>query len=126
MIPAAAGLAALLAFPAARLRDRWRFQTLEAADARVLLWHCSSCRCSWPGHSRFVGVEIPEGHVYRAYFTADYVWRRAVVAELAKGDFLPANPYYVGDVLHYYWLPHLLSASSTAPGDRPSASTRCC
>ena len=57
-----------------------------------------------------VGVEIPEGHVYRAYFTADYVWRRAVVAELAKGDFLPANPYYVSDVLHYYWLPHLLSA----------------
>ena len=31
-------------------------------------------------------------------------------AELAKGDFLPANPYYVGDVLHYYWMPHLLSA----------------
>ena len=38
-----------------------------------------------------VGVEIPEGHVYRAYFTADYVWGRAVVAELAKGDFLPGQ-----------------------------------
>ncbi len=57
-----------------------------------------------------VGAETPEGRVYRQYFTADYVWRRAVVAELAKGDFLPVNPYYIGDPLHYYWLPHLLSA----------------
>ena len=57
-----------------------------------------------------VGAERPRATSTGPYFTADYVWRRAVVAELAKGDFLPANPFYVGDVLHYYWLPHLLSA----------------
>ena len=41
-----------------------------------------------------VGEEIHAGKAYRAYFTADYVWRRAVVAELAKGDVPPANPFY--------------------------------
>ncbi len=110
VIPAAAGLAALLAVPAARLRDRWRFQALEASDATFLLCALLIVPLVVARPFAFVGVEIPEGHVYRAYFTADYVWSRAVVAELAKGDFLPGNPYYVGDVLHYYWLPHLLSA----------------
>ena len=31
-----------------------------------------------------VGEELPEGRAYRAYFTADFVWEVAVVAELAK------------------------------------------
>jgi len=57
-----------------------------------------------------VGVETSRGVAYRQYFTADHVWRRTVVAELAKGDFLPKNPYYIDDPLHYYWLPHLLDA----------------
>lgn len=110
VIPAAAALAALPAIFAPRLRDRWRLPCAVAGDSRMLLWALLLVPLvvAWP--FSMVGVEIPEGHVYRAYFTADYVWRRAVVAELAKGDFLPANPYYVGDVLHYYWLPHLLSA----------------
>ena len=30
--------------------------------------------------------------------------------ELAKGDVLPVNPYFAGDALHYYWMPHVLSA----------------
>ena len=57
-----------------------------------------------------VGEITGEGQFYRAYFTADYVWRRAVVAELAKGAFLPVNPYFQGDALHYYWMPHVLTA----------------
>lgn len=57
-----------------------------------------------------VGDVTPAGQAYRAYFTADYVWRRAVVIELAKGTVLPINPYFHGDVLHYYWMPHTLSA----------------
>ena len=28
--------------------------------------------------------------------------------ELAKGDVLPVNPYFAGDALHYYWMPHVL------------------
>jgi hypothetical protein len=58
-----------------------------------------------------VGEISTSGQDYRAYFTADYVWRRAVVAEVAKGDVLPVNPYLAGDALHYYWMPHVLSAA---------------
>lgn len=57
-----------------------------------------------------VGREVPEGIAYRAYFTADFVWARAVVAEVAKGDVPAKNMYLRGDSLNYYWLPHLLSA----------------
>jgi hypothetical protein len=58
-----------------------------------------------------VGEAVPEGKAYRAYFTADMVWRMAVVAELSKGDFPPRNPFFRGDQLHYYWLAHLLPAA---------------
>jgi hypothetical protein len=58
-----------------------------------------------------VGMDLPEGRAYRAYFTADFVWEVAVVAELAKGDMPPQNPYYLNDPLHYYWLMHLLPAA---------------
>jgi len=58
-----------------------------------------------------VGIDLPEGRAYRAYFTADFVWEMAVVAEVAKGDMPPRNPYYLGDNLHYYWLMHLLPSA---------------
>ena len=57
-----------------------------------------------------LGEITANGQDYRAYFTADYAWRRAVVSELAKGDVLPINPYFAGDPLHYYWMPHVFSA----------------
>ena len=65
-----------------------------------------------------VGEITADGQAYRAYFTADYVWRRAVVIELAKGAALPVNPYFAGDVLHYYWMPHVLSACNIASPPR--------
>jgi hypothetical protein len=55
-----------------------------------------------------VGADIPEGRAYRAYFTADFVWEMTVAAEVSKGDVPPRNPFYPNDVLHYYWLMHLL------------------
>ena len=57
-----------------------------------------------------IGSEVPEGRAYRAYFTADFVWAMAIVAEVSKGDVPPQNPYYNHDSLHYYWLMHLLPA----------------
>lgn len=57
-----------------------------------------------------VGALTPEGRTYRAYFTADFVWRMAVTAEVAKGDVPPQNQYLRGDDLRYYWLPDLLPA----------------
>ena len=59
-----------------------------------------------------VASPLPDGgRAYRAYFTADFVWRMAVAAELAKGDVPPVNPFHRHDYLHYYWLPHLLPAA---------------
>lgn len=121
VIPVAAGLATLGLWPAGRMRDRWRFQAPDAADGRYLLLALLVVPLIVARPFSLVGVETPDGHVYRAYFTADYVWRRAVVAELAKGAFLPQNPFYVGDALHYYWMPHLLTAVEyRAWGDRIS------
>ncbi len=57
-----------------------------------------------------VGEITPEGRTYRAYFTADFVWRMAVTAELAHGDVPPKNQYFRGDDLRYYWMPDLPSA----------------
>ncbi|HSK08744.1 MAG TPA: hypothetical protein VK911_04155 [Vicinamibacterales bacterium] len=57
-----------------------------------------------------VGQPVAEGVAYRAYFTADFVWARAVVAEVSKGEVPPQNMYLRGDALNYYWLPHLLTA----------------
>ena len=69
-----------------------------------------------------VGEDLPEGRAYRAYFTADFVWELAVVAELAKGDMPPRNPYYLNDDLHYYWLMHLLPAAEhRSLGGTPTA-----
>jgi hypothetical protein len=110
LLLAAPLLGSLLAWPAARLRGRWSLAALEPGDARMLLAVLLIVPIVVARPFSLVGAELPEGHVYRAYFTADYVWRRALVAELAKGDFLPANPFYLDDVLHYYWLPHLPSA----------------
>ncbi len=57
-----------------------------------------------------VGELTPDGRTYRAYFTADFIWRMAVTAEVAKGDVPPRNQFYLGDDLRYYWLPDLLPA----------------
>ena len=61
--------------------------------------------------SRVAASTSDGGKAYRAYFTADFIWRMAVAAELAKGDVPPVNPFHRNDYLHYYWLPHLLPAA---------------
>jgi len=57
-----------------------------------------------------VGADLPDGRAYRAYFTADFVWRMAVTAEVSKGDIPPRNQFYLDDPLRYYWLSDLLPA----------------
>jgi hypothetical protein len=106
---AAPGIVAALIIPAARLRGRWRFPRTEPGDAvaLALLLIIVPLVTGWP--FAHVGEVTPDGQAYRAYFTADYVWRRAVVIELAKGAPMPVNPYFAGDALHYYWMPHMLS-----------------
>jgi hypothetical protein len=98
-----------LAWPAGALRGRWRTVVPRPGDVRMLALALLLVPLLVGRPFAMVGAATAHGTTYRQYFTADYVWRRAVVAELAKGDFLPVNPYYLHDTLHYYWLPHLLS-----------------
>lgn len=106
----APALALALAWPARRLEGRVRLASTVDADWTWLALVLLIAPVVVARAFSLVGADLPEGHAYRAYFTADYVWRRAVVGELAKGDFLPVNPFYTGDTLHYYWLAHLLNA----------------
>jgi hypothetical protein len=102
-------IVATLIVPARRLSGRFRLPATQAHDliALALLLLLATMIVGPP--FAHVGDLGPDGQDYRAYFTADYVWRRAVVIELAKGDALPLNPYFRGDALHYYWMPHVLS-----------------
>jgi hypothetical protein len=51
-----------------------------------------------------VGSEDGDGDDrYRAYFTADFVWHMALVAELKKHEPSPRNPFLASDAIHYYW-----------------------
>lgn len=103
-------LAWLLIGPARRLAGRLDLPAGTAADRRaVLLVLCLVPLLVARPFSQ-VGATRPEGQVYRAYFTADYVWRRALVAEIVKEDFPPKNPFYRNDPLHYYWFGHLPDA----------------
>jgi hypothetical protein len=64
-----------------------------------------------------VGAPLEDGgRAYRAYFTADFVWAMTAVAEVAKGDIPPKNPFATGDALRYYWLAHFLSAATYRVG----------
>ena len=102
-------IVATLAWPARRLEGRWRLPATEPGDATAvaLLLILVPLVVGLP--FAHVGEMTPDGQAYRAYFTADYVWRRAVVIELAKGASpLPVNQFFDGDVMRYYWMPHIL------------------
>lgn len=99
-----------------RMRDRWPFPVTSRHDRAALAALLLLGLLIVAAPFAHVGEPLDAGKAYRAYFTADYVWRRAVVAELAKGDMLPANPFYLDDPLHYYWLPHLPSAAAYRNG----------
>lgn len=97
---------------ASRARERWHFPETRPGDRASLAAALLVVPLLVAVPFARVGEQIHVGKAYRAYFTADYVWRRAVVAEVAKGDVPPVNPFYTDDPLHYYWLPHLPSAVS--------------
>ena len=110
LLIAAPLIVSLLAVPARRLAGRWTLPSLHVDDAIALLVLLLIVPVVAGLPFAHVGEITANGQDYRAYFTADYAWRRAVVSEVAKGDVLPVNPYFAGDALHYYWMPHVLSA----------------
>jgi hypothetical protein len=108
----APAVASLLAVPFAGLaRGRFAARATRPADVYAVLILIALVPALVGRPFARVGEEVPDGRAYRAYFTADMVWRMAVVAELSKGEFPPRNPFYRGDRMHYYWLAHLLPAA---------------
>jgi len=103
--------AAVAAWPARRLADTLAVPKLSRRDigAYALVLLAAPAIVGLP--YAHVGINLPEGRAYRAYFTADFIWEMAVVSEVSKGDMPPRNPYYLNDDLHYYWLMHLLPAA---------------
>jgi hypothetical protein len=59
--------------------------------------------------------------LFRAYFTADFMWHMALTQELARMRLPPGNPYDAGKPLRYYWSYFLLPAAVTA--NRPVQSS---
>jgi hypothetical protein len=105
-------IVATLAWPARTVAGRWKLPATEPGDAVAigLLLILVPLIVGFP--FAHVGEITPDGQAYRAYFTADYVWRRAVVTELAKGASpLPLNQFFDGDVMRYYWMPHILDGA---------------
>jgi hypothetical protein len=98
------------ALPAGRLARYVAIPTLTRRDAIAATFVLLAILAIVGRPYARVGVDLPEGRAYRAYFTADFVWAMAVTSEVSKGDVPPKNPYYIGDALHYYWLMHLLPA----------------
>jgi len=50
-----------------------------------------------------VGREVGESYAYAPHFNRDFFRNVALGAALSKGEIPPANPYFKGEVLHYYW-----------------------
>jgi hypothetical protein len=53
--------------------------------------------------TRIGSVDANGNERMRAYFTADFVWHMALVAELQKHAHPPRNPYLASEPIHYYW-----------------------
>ena len=76
---------------------------------------------TWLPMSR-IGAPIDGKYSFRAYFSSDYLKHYSVVESLNQGKVPPANLYFQGEALHYYWLPYAWPASvSRLAGSTPRA-----
>ncbi len=64
---------------------------------------------AWYPFSR-IGLPIDGNYAYRAYFSSDYLKHFSVVESLNQTGLPPANLYFQGEALHYYWLPYATPA----------------
>lgn len=64
-----------------------------------------------PPLARVGSVDANGNRLYRAYFTADFVWHAALVAELSKHAQPPRNPYLASQPVHYYWTYFLIPSA---------------
>jgi len=64
---------------------------------------------AWYPFSR-IGFPLDGNYAYRAYFSSDYLKHFSVVESLNQAGLPPANLYFQGEPLHYYWLPYATPA----------------
>ena len=64
---------------------------------------------TWFPFSR-IGFPVDRNYAYRAYFSSDYLKHFSVVESLNQTGLPPANLYFQGEALHYYWLPYATPA----------------
>jgi len=64
---------------------------------------------AWYPFSR-IGFPLDRNYAYRAYFSSDYLKHFSVVESLNQTGLPPANLYFQGEALHYYWLPYATPA----------------
>jgi hypothetical protein len=67
-----------------------------------------------PAFARIGERDAAGNRLYRSYFTADFVWHMALVAELSDLRPPPRDPYAAAEPLHYYWTYFLPPAAATA------------
>ncbi len=69
-----------------------------------------------------IGYPLDGKYAYRAYFSSDYLKHFSVVESLNNGPMPPANLYFAGEALHYYWLPYAVPAVvARVAGSTPKA-----
>ena len=69
-----------------------------------------------------IGYPLDGNYAYRAYFSSDYLKHFSVVESLNDGPVPPANLYFAGEPLHYYWLPYATPAVvARVAGSAPKA-----
>jgi hypothetical protein len=81
---------------------------------------------STPPFARIGEADGQGDHVYRAYFTADFVWHTALAAELTKLTMPPRNPYLASQSIHYYWTYFLMPAIVSTLGPGPLGDIQRC
>jgi hypothetical protein len=57
-----------------------------------------------------VGRRVRDSYAYAPYFNRDFLRNLAFGATLSKGAIPPANPYFDGETLHYYWFQAVIPA----------------
>src|SRR6185436_11231817 len=63
-----------------------------------------------PPYRNIGAVDGVGARLYRAYFTADFVWHTALTSGLGRYASPPRNPYMASSTLHYYWTYFMLPA----------------
>ena len=81
-------------------------------DARILILLLLIVPAVFLFPYKNLGSFDAEGNrLYRAYFTADFIWHTALTAELAKYQMPPVNPYLGDRTIQYYWTYFLVPAA---------------